>query len=68
MPLTNWVRCRITEDIPPPANLQFLTKTSGLLKLSVPITDRRCPSAESKKRQNILTRSQSRIRLRGASG
>ena len=68
MSLTNRVMCKITEDMPPPANLQFLTKTSGILGLSVPITDRRRPSAESKKRQNILTRSQSRIRLRGASG
>lgn len=41
-------------------NLQFLTKTSRILGLPVPLTDRRCPPVESKKRQNILTRGRSR--------
>jgi hypothetical protein len=67
MPLANRVMCRITEYISPPANSQSLAKTSRMLDYPLALTDEQCPAAESKKRQNILTRSQSRIRLRGAS-
>jgi hypothetical protein len=55
MPLIRMVMRRITEDIPPPDNSQFLTKTSRMHELPLPITDGQCTAPESKKGQNILT-------------